>query len=378
MYESVELYTEAYEEMAKILGKNIKYVEMTPFEHSFIAGLLKQYKPQKVLEIGVASGVTTAMIVNCLNSNNNNSEMYSVDLSEKFYRRQDKKTGYLASETIKNSENIKHYFMLGNTIPFFIDDIGSEIDFLILDTAHVLPGEILDFLVCLPYLKDGCIVVLHDISYGIMNKYAAGGATRFLFSAVTGRKYFMQDKENFPKGYSNIGAFQISQLTRDNIMDVFCILGDNWEYCYDSEMMAKYVNSISKNYGDEYSTVLKNTYAANKYYDAVNKIQSLRGNMTLNALEKMWREKRNIYIYGAGVYGNAYVTFAKAKKLPIKAIVVSDDQENVPVKIQGVDICKISEIKDNPEDTYFILGVYLDKWRDFGLNLNYNGFYNVL
>ena len=46
--------------------------------------------------------------------------------------------------------------------PDVIDEIGSDIDFLILDTLHIVPGEILDFLVCLPYLTKDAIVVLHD------------------------------------------------------------------------------------------------------------------------------------------------------------------------------------------------------------------------
>lgn len=45
-------------------------------------------------------------------------------------------------------KDIKHQFLLGKAIPFVLERIGKDIDFLILDTAHCLPGELLDFIVC--------------------------------------------------------------------------------------------------------------------------------------------------------------------------------------------------------------------------------------
>ena len=41
--------------------------------------------------------------------------------------------------------------------------LAFDIDFIIIDTVHFMPGEFLTFLTALPQLKDGCIVVLHDI-----------------------------------------------------------------------------------------------------------------------------------------------------------------------------------------------------------------------
>ena len=37
------------------------------------------------------------------------------------------------------------------------------IDFCLIDTSHLIPGEILDFLMILPYLKDNATVVFHDV-----------------------------------------------------------------------------------------------------------------------------------------------------------------------------------------------------------------------
>ena len=45
----------------------------------------------------------------------------------------------------------------GNIATEFIEKIGKNIDMALIDTAHLEPGEILDFLIILPFLKEGAI-----------------------------------------------------------------------------------------------------------------------------------------------------------------------------------------------------------------------------
>ena len=40
--------------------------EMSEFESAFLCGLLKKFRPKKILEIGVAAGGTTAVMLQCL------------------------------------------------------------------------------------------------------------------------------------------------------------------------------------------------------------------------------------------------------------------------------------------------------------------------
>ena len=40
--------------------------EMSYWQSSFLCGLIKKERPQKILEIGVSAGGTTAIILNCL------------------------------------------------------------------------------------------------------------------------------------------------------------------------------------------------------------------------------------------------------------------------------------------------------------------------
>ena len=41
----------------------------------------------------------------------------------------------------------------GNIATEYIEKIDNNIDFAMIDTAHFEPGEILDFLIILPFLK---------------------------------------------------------------------------------------------------------------------------------------------------------------------------------------------------------------------------------
>lgn len=45
----------------------------------------------------------------------------------------------------------------------FIETIGDGIDLAFIDTVHYIPGEMLDWLMILPFLKNEAVVILHDV-----------------------------------------------------------------------------------------------------------------------------------------------------------------------------------------------------------------------
>ena len=143
----------------------IEDAEMTFEQLEFLEHLLEENAPKKIVEIGVAAGGTSVVILEKIREMNIETSMYSLDLSNEYYRDKSQKTGYLIDDYLAQYPNpkVKHQKMTGDYAVNFIDSIGNEIDFLILDTVHSLPGEILDFLAIFPFLKSDAIVVLHDI-----------------------------------------------------------------------------------------------------------------------------------------------------------------------------------------------------------------------
>lgn len=234
------------------MPKYKKYCEMSEFEQSFLCGCIKKVQPHKVLEVGVSAGGTTAVILKCLSLLGKEVDMYSIDLCDTYYREPEMPTGFVATEAKKylSENNVNYTLFTGGYVPEFLERIGGEIDFLILDTVHSLPGEMLDFLVCLPYLAPNAMVVLHDISYnttGTPNGYA----TSLVYSTAVGDKYFMYD-ENKPMQYPNIGAFSISADTRKYIENSFLSLTITWSYLPDRSQLQIYHDFLAKEYDKKY------------------------------------------------------------------------------------------------------------------------------
>ena len=179
---------EMFLEPKKILDKIAQgESEMTEWQLGFLCGLIKQKKPKKILEIGVAAGGTTAVILNCVAQLDLDTEVFSIDINEKLYSDNTKDTGYLTEECISYlPKKVSRTLYTGGISVEFLDKIGKEIDFLILDTMHILPGELLDFLACLPYLSKNCVGVLHDVVLHHIGQEANGYATQVLLDTVVG------------------------------------------------------------------------------------------------------------------------------------------------------------------------------------------------
>lgn len=241
-----------------------KEPEMTEFESAFLCGLVKEKKPSKIVEVGVAGGGTTAIVLRCLSmlKIENTAEIYSVDLAETFYRGRGERTGYLADELLSTG-HFNHHFLLGKTLAEVLESIGDGIDFVILDTAHNTPGEILDFIAILPYLKDQACVVLHDISFNLIGRSPLGFATQLLLSCVVADKIIVND-DNRKYGYPNIGAFRITDDTRKYIENVLDSLLVTWKYVPPVNQFQAYRMIYKKHYGEDFAKMFETIYNLQK------------------------------------------------------------------------------------------------------------------
>lgn len=237
--------------------KNNAYPKMTAYQSAYICGLIEKHNPKKIVELGVGGGGTTAIVLRKLESlTGAKREMFSCDIltylkeiltEDHTYH----KVGFLADNERKHLKNTKHTFMLDKCYPEVAETIGDGIDFAILDTLHTIPGVMIDFLAVFPYMKDGGVIVLHDISRCYQgNRNARCVAMNVLFSAVSGDKYI-----NFVNGdtipysdYPNIGAVVVNASTKDNIDDIFYSLMHPWNYIPAKEQLKLYGRHFSKFY----------------------------------------------------------------------------------------------------------------------------------
>jgi len=323
MNSQVELFKEPLK-IKEVLSEN--GAEMSELQHALLCGLIKKYRPEKIVEVGVAAGGTTAIILNCIVMLNMDTKLYSVDALEYYYRDSSKSMGYLAEECkvlLKKRVNYKKYG--GGYLPNYIDEIGNNIDFLVLDTQHSLPGELLDFLTCLPYLKDGSIVVLHDIFLNHEANSTDCFATRILLSSVVGEKLVCKGDDN-SVGYIGLGVFKVTKDTKKYIENVFSALMVTWKYIPDSEQIDLYRRYLSKYYSNDLMDEFNAAVKLNKNTLLRKQLADRNGLYSISKLLKRLENKKNIFIYGCGKFGRTLVNLLESFGIQIEGYVVSDNQ----------------------------------------------------
>jgi predicted O-methyltransferase YrrM len=188
----------------------------------FINGLIRKRKPKNCLEIGVASGGSAILILNAI-KDINNSCLVSLDLKKFFHH---KKIGYRVNEYYP--ELAKNWKLFTGDQPHkFLVKLNMKFDFLFLDSAHIAPGELLNFIEALPFLNENAIVVIHDILWHFSRKKRIYPSNINLFPAIYGDKILLGKNDNY---IGNTGAVFLYENQKSHYLDYFLLLLNFWEY----------------------------------------------------------------------------------------------------------------------------------------------------
>lgn len=271
-----------YEPLDMLYSKESFRCEMSRDDIGFLCGIAKKIEPKKIVEIGVAEGGTTGVIVNALNMVGNSCDMYSVDLNEAFYADCNLITGYEFRDKLsKYVGNLcNHKFLLGKSIAGQVEDIGGDIDLAIIDTTHALPGEILDILAILPYMSENGIIVLHDVDLSRIraidenNPFHTGAryavATKIALLSMTGEKYVNTELMGLQgKPLANIAAIKINDKTKENVYNLFYALTLPWSYHLSPNLIEEYRAIYKKHYDDTCILGFESAVAYSKAFDEV-------------------------------------------------------------------------------------------------------------
>lgn len=241
--------------------------EMSREEREFLNAIILRTKPRKALEAGVSAGASSVIMLNAL-KNIPGAALHSIDYSPRWYRNKSRKTGFIVDSYPALARNWKLY--TGSLSFAFMEEIGGEIDLCLIDTVHSNPGEILDTLMILPFLKDDAVIVFHDVNLHTMSgkvpecSATSGITNNLLFSAIAGTKYAQghfvpwnpADKRRavyFP----NIGAIRISAETKRHVFEIFNLLTLKWNYLLAPEEEQGLAAFIEKHYGPFFAGYLK-------------------------------------------------------------------------------------------------------------------------
>jgi len=263
------------EKFNAIPPETYEFMEMAVLEKKFLFGLIRFFKPKNILEVGVSSGGGCGLMLHAI-KDMKESTLNSVDFAEQAYRFPDKPVGFVALR--ENANNPQWSLVTGKDPSEIIESFGKKFDFVIIDTAHVHPIETLNFLSVLPFLEDGAIVVLHDLSLYINAHFSdlsnypnISLATKFLFSSVVAEKINVSsnDKEYVSMFIlPNIGAFQVTSDTRKYIDGVFHSLSIPWAFIPDDNILKSVRNIVKKYYDKTKLELFDDAIKANYYLKA--------------------------------------------------------------------------------------------------------------
>jgi len=215
------------EQRAKSLVESIAFrvdgfSEMTVGESVFLTRLILENRPKKILELGVSAGGSSAVILNAIQEMPD-TVFHSVEYSAKWWMCSDYSSGFLVDKRFPEWRSRWQLHMPG-TAAEHIRGIGGDIDFCLIDTVHLLPGEVLDFLMVFPYLSPNAMVVIHDTALQTVAPLCYSNI--LLFQTLRGERIMPDatDRKGFP--YPNIGAIRLAQ--GQEIDDLFRLLTLPW------------------------------------------------------------------------------------------------------------------------------------------------------
>ena len=105
----------------------------------FINGLIRKFKPKNCLEIGVANGGSSILILNAI-KDIPDSILISIDLNTQLFSDKSKKTGYRVNQYFPELTK-KLKLFIGQQPHKFLIKLNMKFDFVFLDTAHSAPGK---------------------------------------------------------------------------------------------------------------------------------------------------------------------------------------------------------------------------------------------
>lgn len=247
-------------------------------------------------------------------------------------------------------DNQNHKLFLGKTVAQTLPEIcinnEDKIDMLLLDTIHYLPGELLDFVVCLPYLSKSAIVILDDLTFSHFGENKDAIATKILFDTVVAEKLVPQS-ETYPK----MAAFRINEDTKKYAVDLFSALITPWGYKMTVDEINPYKTLIYNNYGEDERKVFLQAVS-------INEASLGKRERVANEIKKLFElcgHDTKTVIYGAGLRGSALYSFLNDRGKEIFAFVVSDDRKTCDFDEKGRKVLALSDVKKHMEEYSIIL-----------------------
>ena len=240
-------------------------IEIISNEQKYLNGMVRKFKPKKLVEIGVSGGGTSALMLNAI-KDIPDAKLYSIERRNNWYKDENKKAGWAVEERFPELMN-KWTIYAGVNTAEVIEKIGNNIDFAFIDTVHWCPGEMLNWLEILPFLKEEAVVVFHDAFLMFFNdrindRRTINYSNNQLLCYIRGELILPSyGNEVFSR---NIGGLKLYKNQKNYLKHYFLALGTQWEYMpeeYDLKILREF---YIKYYGEKLVEIYDDAVAKNK------------------------------------------------------------------------------------------------------------------
>ena len=239
------------EEMFQKSGWNL-----TNEEIYFINGIIRKFKPKKCLEIGVGKGDISILILNAI-KDIPKSSLVSIDINTKLIEDHSKIIGYKVSKYFPNLSKNNWQLYTGEMPHKFLEKLNLKYDFVILDTSHTTPGEILNIIEIMPFLEENSIIIFLNLITHMKKSYIKDmdkfeikktPTSIFLMSTIAGKKIIKYDEK---KLMENIGVIFLEKNQEKFYENYFLLLICLWENMLSDEEIYQMRLFIEKYYKKE-------------------------------------------------------------------------------------------------------------------------------
>lgn len=202
--------------------------QVSRVEAEFLMHRIWQKNPQVVLEIGVASGASSAAILGALLMTNSRAKLIALDCLDTCYFDERLDVGFMVPKVFGEAPSA--YELHAGVPSLDLETIldGRTVDFLFIDGNHSHPWACIDTILALPFLSPGAIVVYHDI-----NLHLFGGASKALSKGPHQLFYSVDAIDKVVVGvtpFPNIGALVFPESAEKTLLRVFSVMfGFPWE-----------------------------------------------------------------------------------------------------------------------------------------------------
>jgi hypothetical protein len=219
---------------------------ISDYDSRFLAGLVTFANATRVVEIGVASGWSSAVLLKALSSLSGDRALTGIDLSPEYYLDKSIPTGRAVSDTVPALAG--NYRLLTGRLAFEVMPEVGKVDFAFIDGHHMHPWATLDMLSVLPFIERGRWVAMHDLNLCTFERHKhMNRAPFYLFYMWPDQKLHSTQQPTM------IGAVIIDRAPADYLPTLLEILYTPWEVEVDSASLEKLVTFIGSHFGDAWS-----------------------------------------------------------------------------------------------------------------------------